>query len=63
MATAVLPESLDENSAAVVKAWLRAVDTADELKQLWGELSAYSQNLEGVVALKDELKEEFNAQG
>ena len=50
-------QSLDKHSASVVKDWLRACRTLKQLQRVWGELSPYAQNLDGVVAEKDKRKE------
>jgi hypothetical protein len=46
----------DEHAAHVVKGWLWAARTKYELRQLWGDLSEYSKNLDGVMVLNYEIE-------
>ena len=39
----------DEHAVRVVKQWLRAARSQDQLRQLWGSLTQYSKTLEGVA--------------
>ena len=49
--------TVNEHSAAVVIKWLRAANTSANLRQLWGELTPYAQNLAVVVQAKVKRKE------